>query len=284
MKDSCRKFHPSSIEGRFWSYGPKRDRQVLPAVFPHMCSDGFWSGCDSCDMSQCDPSHRHTLTDSSPLFSFVVFRGTMEGTRTSLWLFLLLSQLPSCPADAYENPSAMPFNDTDGHDNSSTPSVKLWDTDNNDTHGNCLMDTEMGLIAIGSAGGMIVCLLVATVVLACQICKLQRRVCAPRTSRSNMDLVSGADHWGVDQSQVGGLVGPCDASVMLEEVKADSKMEENSEAEIPEAKEEAGTGLEEGATAVDFDPEEKVCHMLSSSSRDSCLEIPQDLENMPLVV
>lgn len=102
-----------------------------------------------------------------------------------------------------------------------------------------------------------------------------------------MDLVSGADHWGIDQPEVGGLVGPCDASVMLEEVRADrkcqdAKMEENRDAEIQEAREETGAGLEEGATGTDFDPETKGYTMLSS--RDSCLEVPRDLEDMPLVV
>lgn len=210
----------------------------------------------------------------------------MEGTRTSLWLFLLLNQLPFCSTNADQILSTtQPYlYTTDDNNDSSTPAVELTDTDTNGTRGNCLIDTEMGLIAIGSAGGMIVCLLVTTVVLACQVCHIQQRVYSPRTSRSNMDLVSGADHWGTDQPEVEGLVGPCDASVMLVEVRADSKMEENREAEIQEAREETGARLEEGATGTDFDPEMKGYPMLSSSSRDSCLEVPRDLEDMPLVV
>ncbi|XP_044057172.1 uncharacterized protein LOC122878447 [Siniperca chuatsi] len=220
----------------------------------------------------------------------------MEGTRSSLWLFLLLSQLLFCPIDADQDRSTMqPYlYNTEDQGGSSTPAVvpiltttdhtNSPDTDSNGTRADCLINTEMGLIAIGSAGGLIVCLLVATVVLACQVCHIQHRVYAPRTSRSNMDLVSGAVYWGIDRPEVGGLVGPCDASVMLEEVRADSKMEEERQAEIQEAREEAGAGLEEGATAMAFDIEEKACQMQSSSCRDSCLEVPRDLEDMPLVV
>lgn len=167
-------------------------------------------------------------------------------------------------------------NPTPASEASLTTTDHTPDAGTNDTRGNCLIDTEMGLIAIGSAGGLIVCLLIATVVLACQVYKTQHRVYAPRSSRSNMDLVSGTSY------EVGGLVGPCDASVMLEEMRADSNLEDESQAEIRSAQEETGGGLEEGATAMGFDHEEKACY--SSSSRDSCLEVPRDLEDMPLVV
>ncbi|XP_031694186.1 uncharacterized protein LOC116376837 [Anarrhichthys ocellatus] len=216
----------------------------------------------------------------------------MEGTRTSLWLFLLLNQLPLCPTDAGRNLLTVQPYETEDQGGNSTPAVEhsltttgrtnSLDADTDGTRADCLIDTEMGLIALGSAGGLIVCLLVATVVLACQVCLIQRRVYAPRSSRSNMDLVSGTGYWGVDQQEAGGLVGPCDASVMLEEVRADSEMEDERQAEIREAREEAGAGLERGATAMSL--EEKVGQMQSSSSRDSCLEIPRDLEDMPLVV
>lgn len=225
---------------------------------------------------------------------FVLFQSTMESTRTFLWLFLLLNLLLFCPADSDLSTTQPYLYKTEDYVGSSTPALEptlattdhtnSFDTDTNGTHGNCLIDTEMGLIAIGSAGGLLVCLLVATVVLACQVCNIQHRVYNPRISRSNMDLVSSAGYWGINRPEVGGLVGPCDASVMLEEVRADSKMEEDRQAEIQEAGEEAGPGLEEGAMALSFDPEEKACYMPSSISRDSCLEVPRDLEDMPLVV
>ncbi|XP_022619193.1 uncharacterized protein LOC111235139 [Seriola dumerili] len=220
----------------------------------------------------------------------------MDGTRTSLWLFLLLNQLPFCPADAGQGSSTMQTNTyaTKEPSGSSVHSMETSltttdhtnspDTDSNGTRADCLIDTEMGLVAIGSAGGLIVCLLVATVVLACQVCHIQRRVYAPRASRSNMDLVSRASYWDIDQPEVGGMVGPCDASVVLEEVRAQSEMEEERHAKIQGVKEEAGVGLEEGATAMAFDPEERASEMQCASSRDSCLEVPRDLEDMPLVV
>lgn len=216
----------------------------------------------------------------------------MEGTGISLWLFLLLNQLLFCPVDADQDLSTtQPYSHKTKYIGSLTPAVNASltdhanpDTDTNGTRGDCLIDTEMGLIAIGSAGGLIVCLLVATVVLACQVCSIQRRIYAPRISRSNMDLVSSAGYWGTDRPEVQGVVGPCDSSVMLEEVRADSKVEEDQQTEIQEVRGEARAGLEEGAIAMVSDPEEKICHIPSSSSRDSCLKVPEDLEDMPLVV
>lgn len=208
----------------------------------------------------------------------------MEGTRTTLWLFLLLNQLLLCST---AEPSTTTQRDQGGSSVTATqPSLSITgpttptSTDPNCTCSSCLIDSEMGLIAIGSAGGLIVCLLIATVVLACQVCQIQRRVSAPRTSRSNMDLVSGTSYWDNDRPEVRGLVGPCDASVMLEEVREES----NREKEMREVNEEVGRGLEEGATAMVFEPEEMTIHMQSPIPRDSCLVIPRDLEDMPLVV
>lgn len=223
------------------------------------------------------------------LHTFFLSQSTMESTRT-LWLFVLLNLLLFYHADSTTQPYLYKAED---HGGSSTPALEPTltttdhtnspDTGTNGTRGDCLIDTEMGLIAIGSAGGLLVCLLVATVVLACQVSKIQHRVYASRPPQSNMDSVSSAGYWGINRPEVRGLVGPCDASVMLEEVRADSKMEEDRHSEIQEAGEEAEAGLE-GAMAMSLDHEEKACHMPSSSSRDSCLEVPRDLEDMPLVV
>ncbi|XP_029965112.1 uncharacterized protein LOC115401084 [Salarias fasciatus] len=214
----------------------------------------------------------------------------MEGT-TTLWLFLLLGQLPICPTDADQDLSAIPSYSSQAEDLAGSTTAAMepdrTTTDGdiaNGTRADCLIDTEMGLIALGSAGGLIVCLLITTGILACQVCQLQRRVNLPRSSRSNMDLVSSAGYWGADQQEVVGLVGPCDASVVLEEVTADSKTEEDREDEEREAMEmeEAGEGLLKGAAAAEaFQPEEV---SLLETSRDSCLVIPRDLEDMPLVV
>lgn len=218
---------------------------------------------------------------------FRVLQRTMEGTRTSLWLLLLLPQLPFCPTEADQNlSSTAPYSSsvTERSLPTTIDRTSFPDTDANGTRGDCLIDTEMGLIAVGSAGGLIVCLLVSTVVLACQVCRIKGRVPPPPTSRSNMNLVTSTGSWRTAQPEVQGLVGPCDASVMLEEVRADSKIEEDGQAEIQKARGEAGGGFEEGATAMSSDPEETACHLPSSSSRDSCLEVLKDLEDMPLVV
>ncbi|XP_029985823.1 uncharacterized protein LOC115416218 [Sphaeramia orbicularis] len=210
----------------------------------------------------------------------------MDGTRTSLWLFVLINQLPLSLANDL---STMQMHNQTASSTTiaDTNHTNHYEEETNVTRADCLMDNQMGLIALGSAGGLIVCLLLTTVVLTCQICHIQRRVHLPRSSRSNMDLVSSAAYWGPDRPEAGGLVGPCDTSVMLEEVGADSRMEQERHEGFQEEREEAGAELEEGATAVPLlSPEAQGGPMqtLSSASRDSCLEVPRDLEDMPLVV
>lgn len=210
-------------------------------------------------------------------------------------MFLLL-QLSLRPTEA--DLTTAQESSSESHSVSSTPALESssspldhidsFDSDTNGTRADCLIDTEMGLIALGSAGGLIVCLLVATVVLAFQVWHLQRRVHTPRTSRSrsNLDLVDSAGYWGDDRPEAQGLIGPCDASVILEEVGGDGKTEDEEEESQAEVPEEISAGLEEGAMALATfsDPEDKPAQMEGSSSRDSHLEVPRDLENMPLVV
>lgn len=205
----------------------------------------------------------------------------MESTKTSLWLFLLLNQLPFGLSDEEQTLSTMqptPYVNL-------TPAITNFpEIDTNGTRGDCLIDTEMGLIAIGSAGGLIVCMLIAIVVLACEVRSLQRRANAPRSSQSNMDLVGTAAYWGTDQAEVQGLVGPYDTSVMLEEVTPDNIIQEDWQNDRQEAREEDEADLETGAMAMAFDPNDDACQMPTSNIRDSCLEIPKDIEDMPLVV
>lgn len=215
----------------------------------------------------------------------------MEAPQASLWLCLLLSQLSFCPTAADRDLSNTQWSSYQIENSSSAPATEpnlttnnhmnSFDVDNNGTRIDCLIDTEMGLIAIGSAGGLIVCLLLSTVVLACQVCHLQRQVYAPRNSRSNMFLVSGTGYWDTDQPGVGGLVGPCDSSVMLEEVRADRKIEEE---EAETRGEGAAAAHEEGTPLMAFASVGGAGPMQSSNSTDSCLEVPRDLEDMPLVV
>lgn len=206
----------------------------------------------------------------------------MEEIGTSLWMLLLLIPLSSSTTVGDQDP---PTTLPSFHDGSSRPTVvtsPLPSSVPEETFGNCLIGTEMGLIATGSAGGLLICMMVAIVALACQVRVLQRRSYAPRTSRSNMDLVSAAGYWETDQPEAGGLVGPCDASVVLEEVGAESKTEQ-WQADVQNESEAVGEESEAmaGPTASDS---ESGCNMLTVGSRDSCLDVPRDLEDMPLVV
>lgn len=205
----------------------------------------------------------------------------MGGTRTSLWLLLLLSLLHLHQADVDQDLlSQTPHLQTGASSSDYAPELNATasytDAGANGTFCDCLIDTELGLIALGSAGGLIFCLLLSTIVLACQVYHIQHRVYVPRTSRSNVDLVSGTCYWEADQPEAQGLVGPCDASVMLEEVR-----EENQE---EERREEAGTGREEPRAQANYNSGEKTGHLSTSRSRESCLEVLKDLEDMPLVV
>lgn len=116
-----------------------------------------------------------------------------------------------------------------------------------------------------------------------QVYHLQRRVYIPRSSRSNLDLAGSAGHWGnadASMEREGGLVGPCDNSVMLEEVKTPEEGEMEELGEITEERDEdEEEEEEEGATGSSLSPEEKPLMQRESSS-----DLPQDLEDMPLVV
>lgn len=205
----------------------------------------------------------------------------MESTKTYLWLLLLLNLLPLCLSD--EDPN----NSTTQPDHSvhfTYTFTSFLDTGTNGTRGDCLIYTEMGLIAFGSAGVLIVCLLTAIVVLACEVCRLQRRVRAPRISHSNIDLVSNAGYWGTEQAEVQGLVGPCDNNVILEEVTPDNYTKDDMENGRQGAMVKDGENYEEMAKPFDYNDIDNGDQMPTSNVRDSCLVVPLNLEDMPLVV
>lgn len=220
------------------------------------------------------------------VMSGVFFIPDMMDTSGVLLLLLLLDPLTLTVIDAdhqlFTEQTYAAMSDDHGVHTTSVESSPAT-TDHPDSisstepyRGDCLIDTEMGLIAVGSAGGLIFCLLVAVMVLTYQVCVLQRRVYVPRTSRSNMDLVSSAGYWATDGRGDGGIVGPCDTSVILEEVRADSSTEEERQPDVQAA------GHSGGSTTMPLLPEEEA--LLTPTSRDSCLEIPRDLEDTPLVV
>ncbi|KAA0702117.1 hypothetical protein E1301_Tti007943 [Triplophysa tibetana] len=146
----------------------------------------------------------------------------------------------------------------------------------------CFIDAQLAFIVTTSAGGVILILLTTTIVLACYVSKLTRRHRAPRPSRSNADLVSGTGYWGTDKRE-GGIVGPCETSVLLEEVKTDGEEEEiqNGEEEVQDG--DAGSSQYISTTNSAHNSESVPPTIQSSSSRDSCINTI-NLENMPLMV
>ncbi|XP_041733918.1 uncharacterized protein LOC121567745 [Coregonus clupeaformis] len=214
----------------------------------------------------------------------------MEGSRISLHLlfFLLIGQASHTSSTQPQTTVAIDppdLNSTTPEENGTTLHYPSPDTSSSPTEATpgCLIERQMGLIVVACAGVLVLCLLVSTVVLACQVCRLRRQARAPHPARSNMYVVSGTGYCDTAHTE-GGIVGPCDASVMLEEVQVDGEEdEEQGEEEWDEREEQEREGVRSqtgdlGTTG------EMATQMQCSSSRDSCLEVPQDLENMPLVV
>ncbi len=139
----------------------------------------------------------------------------------------------------------------------------------------CFIDAQLAFIATATAGGIILILLTSTIVLACTVSSLKRHPRAPRPFRSNADLVSGTGYWGTERRE-GGIVGPCETSILLEEVKTDGEEEENHDGA-------AGPSQYIPTSNTAGDSESIPSAMQSSTSRDSCID-PIRLENMPLMV
>ena len=136
----------------------------------------------------------------------------------------------------------------------------------------------MAMVAIASAVRVMFCLLVSTLVLACQVRCLQNWIRALQPSHSKMDLVSSSDYSGLSPPEAG-LEGPCDASIVLEEMRPFI--------EIDSTQDEVNTGqekeLEQGGKRAACDPEEMATLMQISSMSDTRRD-SKDLENTPLVV
>lgn len=139
----------------------------------------------------------------------------------------------------------------------------------------CFIDPQLAFIVAASIGAVILILLITTIVLACNISKLKRHNLAPRQSRSNADLVSGAGYWGTERRE-GGIVGPCETSVLLEDVKTDGEEEEIQD-------EDAGPSQYISTTNSSQNIESVPTTIQSSASRESCID-PINLEHMPLMV
>ncbi|KAJ0063850.1 hypothetical protein NL108_012541 [Boleophthalmus pectinirostris] len=198
----------------------------------------------------------------------------------SLRLLLFICLLsPSRPETSTSpNPTSEPT--TESPNANTTFVTSAPSAEQNTTGAECLIDNQMGLIAIGSAGGLIVCLLFTVITLACQVHQLRRRVYIPRSSRSNLDIAGSAGYWA---NAAAAMERAGDASVMMDEMKTAEGAEEREGEELGEIREEEEDEEEEeeeeGGAGVS--PEEKPL-MHTSESRES--DLPQDLENIPLVV
>lgn len=205
----------------------------------------------------------------------------MESWTTLICPFLLLSHLPLYSTTTTDHVPVTGFLSTT---NTTEPMGTLYpsldsDITTNDvanaTGAECLIDNKTAMVAVASAGGVIVCLLVSTLVLAWQLRSLQRRIARLlRRSHGNMD--TGSSTWPLlgprdpsDPPEAEGLEGPCDASVALEEMRP------AAESDATKGKTQKERELEHGVKKVARHPE----HMQSDARLDS-----QDLQNMPLVV
>ncbi|KAI5098954.1 hypothetical protein C0J45_11093 [Silurus meridionalis] len=111
-------------------------------------------------------------------------------------------------------------------------------------------------------------------VLAYKVIVLKRRCQARRPTHSKVD-VRGSGHWSNEQAE-GGIVGPCETNVLLEEVRteADDAVEQDEEEE----------DMLHQSNTKNIDEENVMTTIQSSTSRDSCIDPTKELENMPLVV
>ena len=204
----------------------------------------------------------------------------MESSTTLIYSFLLLSHLPLFFTTTFQVPITGITSTNDTQDPMSTVYPFLDpNSTTNGTVADCLIDNKMAMVAIASAVGVIVCLLVSTLVLACQVRCLQKRIGALRPSHSKMDLVSSSDYWGPGPPEAGGLEGPCDASIVLEEMRPFIEIDSNQD-EVNTRRE---NELEQGGKRAACDPEEVAERMQLSSMSDARRD-SKDLENTPLVV
>ncbi|KAK0135818.1 hypothetical protein N1851_028315 [Merluccius polli] len=94
-----------------------------------------------------------------------------------------------------------------------------------------------------------------------------------------MDLVSSSAYWGSNPPEAGGLEGPCDANIVLEEMRPVIEIDATKDKVNTQKEKE----LEQGGKRAACDPEEMAVQMQMSIMSDTGLD-PKDLENMPLVV
>ncbi|XP_076832045.1 uncharacterized protein LOC143477341 [Brachyhypopomus gauderio] len=139
----------------------------------------------------------------------------------------------------------------------------------------CFIDPQLAFIVATSSGGLILILLISTLVLTYKVITLKRRHRVRRPNRSNVDLVSGTGYWGAERTE-GGIVGPCETNLLLEEVRTEGEDEEEHDG--------AERVVTQQSSGANTDAENVPGTMQVSTSRDSCIDPVKELENMPLVV
>ncbi|TRY54105.1 hypothetical protein DNTS_031155 [Danionella cerebrum] len=128
---------------------------------------------------------------------------------------------------------------------------------------NCFIDAQLAFIITAAASGIILILLTSVIVLACTNSRLKRHNRrAPRASRSNVDLVSGTGYWGPKRKE-GGIVGPCETSVLLEEMKTDGEEEEVNDGAV-------------GCRKDIYTPSKTSSEIVQSTSKASTIDISSD--------
>lgn len=139
----------------------------------------------------------------------------------------------------------------------------------------CFIDPQLAFIVVLATGILMLVLLISVLVLGYKVFTLKRRCQARRPNRCNVD-VSASGHWSAEQAE-GGIVGPCETNLLLEEVRADA-----DDAAVQDEEEEEAM-LHQSNTKNKCE-ENVLVTMQSSTSRDSCIDPAKELEDMPLVV
>lgn len=138
----------------------------------------------------------------------------------------------------------------------------------------CFIDPQLAFIVAASSGSLMLVLIISVLVLACKVITLKRQCKAHRPTRSNVDL-RGSGYWSTERAE-GGIVGPCETNLLLDEVRTDTEdaveQEEGEEAVLHQS------------NTKNKDEENALATMQSSTTRDSCIDPAKELENMPLVV
>lgn len=136
----------------------------------------------------------------------------------------------------------------------------------------CFIDPQLAFILVAASGSLLLVLLISVLVLACKVITLKRQCQDRRPTRSNTDL-RGSGHW-TNEGAEEGIVGPCETSVLLQEVRRDGEEQEEEEEEA----------ILHQSNTDNIDGENVLATMQGSTSRDSCIDPAKELENMPLVV